>query len=1136
MIGLEGGWGSGKTTVINFMQEHLDSEPDITLFAFDAWAHERDPLRRSFLESLIRHLQQIKWIDRERWDDVINRIANRRRVTTTKTIPHTTTFGKYLIISALFVPVGAALGTTFFPTGILLSDAPLIVVLFKTLVQIKNNLSKTTTDDGSHQDVALSEWALLTGNATSETNQDTTETPEPTSIDFEAEFRNLMGDALSASKSQKLVLVLDNLDRVNAEDALIMWSTLQTFLQDRSTEVTDWFKKIWIIVPYDKSGLRRLWAAQGTNSAQGVGNYPDGIVDSFIDKSFQIRFEVPPPVLSNWKLYLAQLVKEALPKHLSDAHVISRVLSHSMAKTTDSPTPRELKLYVNQIGSLHLQWGHEFPISHLAYYSALQRRYQTNEAIRVALINGAVPDSTLPAVLLDDLRANLTGLLFNVEASVGEQLLLSEPIYKSLVENDAPTLKELEEVHHDGFWAVLEEVIGSRITEEGPIAVSQAVRCLAESQLLEERSRQGKVWNIVGTVTEIVRDVESWAPLTGEMVPGIAAACGIVRDPEFSEQVVGSIRDTLEEMGEDGETARPDIDMLITQLTDLATHIQHLDHGGALSGPFILPVTAEEWVENCDAIGEQDEASWSLFQPRVPFVEIAPLLTAKTLAGEMSYTLLSTIAITNHSGIVNDWQDLILATEQRLDPNYDVTAGEGTLLLQALAQLKRYQSGVGSGTTDGLPNPGHLLHLLYTAQQANDLVCTAWCLVMFFEDQPDARNPTPVGNSEAGHAYLEQILSTDNRELASTVVRIMADDIDNIGLLFTIIDGRDEYDPFVVGCLRQVADSANPQQLYSANEMLDRWWDLYQYLEDDATPDRFSTLVQELCSDTNLVTLLQKHRFQVNYAGLYSEVLRADPVEEFTAFCRTGLKEVSNTAWASELETEGFTLYLLRMLQEHGAKVSLTSPYQDALVSYAEVLLVGEHEPSEDLVEDRGLVLSPLSQSSRRILRMRLLDAVTERDVRPTDGFFRIFGDEIADANLLKDIDNIVVKLLLPILRERVVGGIVWLHNVLKKDPVLLEASKDKDAVNDFKERVQEEISRETEEGDQLGEVIKDIADILGIEAEITMAVKHVPTGVVHSGNKAGTTGCGFDTRDSPTHWVPTTATITCDKNGCKNQ
>jgi hypothetical protein len=48
------------------------------------------------------------------------------------------------------------------------------------------------------------------------------------------------------------------------------------------------------------------------------------------------------------------------------------------------------------------------------------------------------------------------------------------------------------------------------------------------------------------------------------------------------------------------------------------------------------------------------------------------------------------------------------------------------------------------------------------------------------------------------------------------------------------------------------------------------------------------------------------------------------------------------------------------------------------------------------------------------------------------------------------------------------------------------------------------------------------------------MAVKHTPTGVVHSGSKGGKTGCGVDTKENPAHWESTPSAVTCDKNGCK--
>lgn len=48
------------------------------------------------------------------------------------------------------------------------------------------------------------------------------------------------------------------------------------------------------------------------------------------------------------------------------------------------------------------------------------------------------------------------------------------------------------------------------------------------------------------------------------------------------------------------------------------------------------------------------------------------------------------------------------------------------------------------------------------------------------------------------------------------------------------------------------------------------------------------------------------------------------------------------------------------------------------------------------------------------------------------------------------------------------------------------------------------------------------------------MPVKHLPTGEVHKGQKGGKTNCGFDTNEKPSHWINSSAKITCEKFGCK--
>lgn len=49
-IAILGEWGSGKSTVLNYVKAKLDS--DAIFFTFDAWAHSGDSLRRNFIESL----------------------------------------------------------------------------------------------------------------------------------------------------------------------------------------------------------------------------------------------------------------------------------------------------------------------------------------------------------------------------------------------------------------------------------------------------------------------------------------------------------------------------------------------------------------------------------------------------------------------------------------------------------------------------------------------------------------------------------------------------------------------------------------------------------------------------------------------------------------------------------------------------------------------------------------------------------------------------------------------------------------------------------------------------------------------------------------------------------------------------
>ena len=56
IIGLKGEWGVGKSNVIRQLQENKKIKSDYYIFEYDAWGHQEDLQRRSFLETLTERL------------------------------------------------------------------------------------------------------------------------------------------------------------------------------------------------------------------------------------------------------------------------------------------------------------------------------------------------------------------------------------------------------------------------------------------------------------------------------------------------------------------------------------------------------------------------------------------------------------------------------------------------------------------------------------------------------------------------------------------------------------------------------------------------------------------------------------------------------------------------------------------------------------------------------------------------------------------------------------------------------------------------------------------------------------------------------------------------------------------------
>ena len=488
-IGLEGSWGSGKSSIISMIINKIKKkELKTCTFQFDAWAHEGDYLRKIFLESFIDGLlSQIDSNIGNKLRDLLNskkKIINNQVITKTITRKQSITKkGIFFSLSAILVPFGAALLSNidlskiwignpfkgnFYPglfISIITSLAPLIVAIFNIIyVQHKNKGKQIKLFSAEN-------WEFLQKDDSETIEQELSEMDERTSIEFEKYFFEILDLLFEQSDFEKLLIIIDNLDRVDSEAALNIWSTLQIFLQERNDydSTIRNFDKVWIIVPYDSNGLQKIWGDNGD------------ISKSFIDKSFQLRVDVPKPIFSGWENYTNQLIEQAIPTwSIEDKRQIIDVLHLTRKNLVDIPTPREIKNYINQLAYISSVWGNEFNISSIAYYVVWRELENcTTETIRENLEQNLLINKETELhrrYLSGNIQQDLSGLVFGVDSRRGYELLLQPVIIEMLKNNDQSKIEIIISENEKGFWSIFNEhILTGNISDEDFLKYSLAI-------------------------------------------------------------------------------------------------------------------------------------------------------------------------------------------------------------------------------------------------------------------------------------------------------------------------------------------------------------------------------------------------------------------------------------------------------------------------------------------------------------------------------------------------------------------------------------------------------------------------------------------------------------------------------------
>lgn len=505
-VGLLGDWGSGKSSVVYMMKKLLAAQGEAAstchVFIYDAWAHQGDELRRAFLDTLVDSLGEI--ISHDEREKIKKKIWQKEETIETKSQQVLRRHGKILLVSLLLSPVFIRLYQSppdqwselskciwnyisffgIFSPFIAFTLLHLVKVLsFPPLQQLlfgKRNKTEVREIKVSSVFFQRTEGQIDVKTVTS---------PSDSIRIFSDIFRYICQIAIDSGR--KIVFVIDNIDRLDHDEARSFWSTMQSFL-DRSL----WRRpadanSIFYVVPFSPLAIRSVFA-----SKEGG----EGASQSFIDKTFDLSIHVSPPIQVDLRGYLVGLLRSAFPDHATvcleavrDIYDYHRAVEGSLGRAGDAEatrrTPRQMKLFVNQLVGLYRLRGEGLALETMAAYLLCQRQINENG---IAPIDQLSPQQIYLLPSEPDVVQQMAAVHFGVSLEAAAQVVLFDPIRKALGSEDPSALKRLHS--RSGFADVLKLALGA---QDGEATVSDVLRLATIVDGLPNSSDEtyGQIWS-----------------------------------------------------------------------------------------------------------------------------------------------------------------------------------------------------------------------------------------------------------------------------------------------------------------------------------------------------------------------------------------------------------------------------------------------------------------------------------------------------------------------------------------------------------------------------------------------------------------------------------------------------------------
>lgn len=406
IIGLDGEFGSGKSSILNMLSAKLgEADADSRVWFFDCEQNYQGSTKSNFIELFTE--QVLKSVDegsekaktlRASRDRALGRMFEYRK----KTTSHVSAWALALLASLFFSATSFreifALGRSQGTLNLALLGVHLLSLASPGIVLGLAKYWHRNVDVRVGAELKI--WSLLSlfkGSTDDFINEKIEVGKEVSPLDLK---RTLL-EQLQVVDDKHFVIILDNLDRLPKDSLRSVWSDLEIFIAvaGKATNLT-------VIVPFCSTKVAAYLKADGER---------DYDARDFIAKKFPVVFRTPPVITSGWKDGFRQLWGHTFSA--VDQSIVERcaqLLQRHSPMENNLVTPRLQKKFLNDIATTALVVGDQISLLAIAAYLLLCK-YAGHPLVEILRIDsGAVPvaeQNALAQKLIDETKALLTTVL-----------------------------------------------------------------------------------------------------------------------------------------------------------------------------------------------------------------------------------------------------------------------------------------------------------------------------------------------------------------------------------------------------------------------------------------------------------------------------------------------------------------------------------------------------------------------------------------------------------------------------------------------------------------------------------------------------------------------------------------------------